>query len=223
MDRLELEYGPDHPVVHYIAAMLPHQDPVTDKFTIAQLRQPEIAKRVGGVSTFYIPPKSRKEINPEIIQLLKFLPEGQVPDKRTQIYPPNQWGPSVPILPPYGLTEQLAVAQLETHTPPEQYQPLATSKAMTDAMTQLALDPKALARYKADPSAFAQSAPDLSPQERAALEVGNMWAIRCAMKDIPTSLLDAASQGSEELSPPGAPWIVVLGVIGIVASITGSG
>ncbi|THU83556.1 tetrapyrrole methylase [Dendrothele bispora CBS 962.96] len=222
VDRLEQEYGPDHTVVHYIAAMMPHQDPVTDKFTIGQLREPEIAKRVGGVSTFYIPPKARKDINTDIIRLLEFLPAGKVPDKHTQIYPPNQWEPDVPTLPPYGQNEQAAITRLEAHAPPEEYQPLATSKAMTDVMTKLALDPKALAEYKADHRAFAQSVPDLTPQERAALELGDSWAIRCAMKNMPSSLLEAASQSVEEASMNGFPWVIVTGIVGVIGSVVSS-
>ncbi|KAJ3812197.1 tetrapyrrole methylase [Lentinula lateritia] len=222
VDRLEKEYGADHPVVHYIAAMLPHEDPVTDQWTIGQLREPEFYKRVGGVSTFYIPPKERKEINVDIIRELKFLPEGKVPDTRTQIYPPNQWEPEVPTVPAYGSNEHAAIAQLDAHSPPEQYQPLATSKAMTDVMTRLALDPKALAEYKADHRAFAQSVPDLTANERTALEIGDSWAFRCAMKEMPISLLDNAKQSMEEASEQGFPWIIVVGVVGVVGSVVSS-
>ncbi|KAJ3720530.1 tetrapyrrole methylase [Lentinula raphanica] len=222
VDRLEKEYGGDHPVVHYIAAMLPHEEPVTDKFTIAQLREPEVYKRVGGVSTFYIPPKERKEINADIIHQLKFLPEGKVPDKRTQIFPPNQWEPEVPTLPAYGPNDYATIALIDSHTPPEQYQPLATSKAMTDVMIKLALDPQALEEYKADHRAFAQSIPDLTTHERIALEMGDSWAFRCAMKDMPQSLLERAQQNMEESAQHGFPWIIVVGVVGVVGSVVSS-
>lgn len=202
--------------------MLPHEDPVTDQWTIGQLREPEFYKRVGGVSTFYIPPKERKEINVDIIRELKFLPEGKVPDTRTQIYPPNQWEPEVPTVPAYGSNEHAAIAQLDAHSAPEQYQPLATSKAMTDVMTKLALDPKALAEYKADHRAFAQSVPDLTANERTALEIGDSWAFRCAMKEMPVSLLDNAKQSMEEASEQGFPWIIVVGVVGVVGSVVSS-
>ena len=183
--------------MHYIAAILPHQDPVTDKFTIAQLREPQIAKRVGGVSTFYIPPKGRKVANPKIVQ------EVEVPTTIDDVYPPNQWEPSVLTPPPYGPRANAAISQLETHVVPEEYRRLATSKTMTDVMTQLALDPNALAKYKANHAAFVQSVPGLSAQEKAALETGNYWAIRCAMKDIPVSLLEATNMecGSSESAP----------------------
>ena len=155
--------------------MLPHQDAVTEKLTITQLREPEIASRVGGVSTFYIPPKSRKSINPEILQLVGFQSEGKVPDQPTRTYPPNEWEPStVPTLPPYGQTEESAIAELKTHTLPKEYRPLSASKGLIDVLTQLALDPKTLVRYKANPSAFIQSVPDLSTEERGTLEAGDL-------------------------------------------------
>ena len=173
--------------------MLPHQDAVTEKLTIAQLREPEIASRVGGVSTFYIPPKSRKTVNPEILQLLGFQPEVKVLDQPTQTYPPNEWGPPVvPTLPPYGQTEESAIAELETHTLPKEYRPLSTSKGIIDVLTRLALDPKALARYKANPSAFVQSVPDLSSEEMGALLLEDL-SVLCKN---PTFVID-----SEELVP----------------------
>lgn len=225
MDRLEREYGPDHTVIHYIAAMLPHQDPVTDKFTIAQLREPQIAKQVGGVSTFYIPPKERKVANMDIVQELEFLPKGVVPNKVTDVYPANQWEPERrPTMTPYGPSSMAAIAQLETHIVPEQYQPLATTKVMTDVMTQLALDPKALAKYKADQSAFAQSVPGLSAQERTALESGNSWALRCAMRNVPVSMLEINKNPSNTSSASDpVPFFIVTGIIGGFGSVMAAG
>jgi hypothetical protein len=222
VDRLEHEYGSNHTVVHYIAAMLPHHDPVIDKYTVAQLREPEIAKKIGGVSTFYIPPRERKNNMKKMVETLQLLPEGITPDPLAQIYPPNQWdiSGSAPAQLPYGPAEIAAIAQIDGHVPPEEYQPLATSKAMVEVMTQLALDPKTLMKYKADQSAFAQSVPGLSSQERSALEIGDMWALRCAMKNMPISLVDTAEKHTENYSGTGFPWIVVLGVVGLVASVS---
>ncbi len=41
---------------------------------------------------------------------------------------------------------------------------------------------KALAGYRADPSGFVQSVPELTTQERTALELGDSWALRCAKR-----------------------------------------
>ena len=220
VDRLEREYGADHTVVHYIAAVLPHQDPVTDKFTIAQLRDPQTAKHIGGVSTFYIPPKDGKAPNSDIIREL--IPGHLVTDKNPAMYPPNQWEPKqCPTLAPYEPNSIAAIDRLETHVVPEQYSALAISKVMADVMTQLALDPKALAKYKADPRGFVQSVPELTTQERAALESGDSWALRCAMRKVPVSLLEAAKD-TGKMEPVTAPFIIVSSLLSITNKTSGS-
>ena len=79
VDRLEREYGADHTVVHYIAAMLPSGGQVHDCSAL--------------VSTFYVPPKGRKVANPQIVQEVEFVPKGMplVPKMVNDVYPPNQW------------------------------------------------------------------------------------------------------------------------------------
>nr|P9WEN1.1 RecName: Full=Methyltransferase/ribosomally synthesized cyclic peptide gymnopeptides precursor gymMA1; AltName: Full=Gymnopeptides biosynthesis cluster protein MA1; Contains: RecName: Full=N-methyltranferase gymM1; Contains: RecName: Full=Ribosomally synthesized cyclic gymnopeptides core peptide; Contains: RecName: Full=Follower peptide; Flags: Precursor [Gymnopus fusipes] len=211
LDRLEHEYGADHTVVHYIAAVLPYENPVIDKLTISQLRDTEVAKRVSGISTFYIPPKELKDPSMDIMRRLELLAADQVPDKQWHFYPTNQWAPSAPNVVPYGPIEQAAIVQLGSHTIPEQFQPIATSKAMTDILTKLALDPKMLTEYKADRRAFAQSALELTVNERDALEMGTFWALRCAMKKMPSSFMD-------EVDANNLPVVAVVGVaVGAVA------
>ncbi|THU91725.1 tetrapyrrole methylase [Dendrothele bispora CBS 962.96] len=189
VDRLEQEYGADHPVVHYMASILPYEDPVTDKFTVSQFRDPQIAKRICGISTFYIPPKETKDSNVEAMHRLQLLPSGKGVLKETGRYPSNKWAPSGSFhdVDPYGPRELAAVTKLKSHTIPEHYQPLATSKAMTDVMTKLALDPRVLSEYKASRQDFVHSVPGLTPNEKNALVKGEIAAIRCGMKNIPIS------------------------------------
>ncbi|KAH8104737.1 tetrapyrrole methylase [Cristinia sonorae] len=208
VDRLEKEYGADHPVVHYVAAMMPHQDPVTDKWTIAQLRNPKIASQVTGISTFYIPPKGRAPVNQSLVETLRLLPPGKVAEKLTQVYPANRWEANVPTLPAYSQSDKEVVARIPEHVVPAEYQALETSQAMADVMTKLALDPKALAAYKANHDAFARAVPGLNDKERAALASGDEWQIRAAMKHIPGTAVENAA----------AVHIVV--IVGIIASIS---
>jgi hypothetical protein len=42
VDRLEKEYGPDHPVIHYVAPALPHELPLKQKYTISELYDPVV-------------------------------------------------------------------------------------------------------------------------------------------------------------------------------------
>lgn len=216
MDRLESEYGPDHSVVHYIAAMLPYQDPVMDKFTISQLRDPKIARQVGGVSTFYIPPKSRKQDNLKFVYELGLVPPDGVEQKSSELYPISKWEAS-PMIPPYDSTANAAIAQLDTHVVSEDYQPLATSKAMTDVMTQLALDPKALAKFKANQSEFVRSVPGLSALESAALEMGQFAALRRAMKFTPPSMMERLTETEES-----GPLLIIANMV-VIGSIMAAG
>ncbi|KAH8104787.1 tetrapyrrole methylase [Cristinia sonorae] len=216
VDRLEKEYDADHPVIHYVAAMMPHQDPIMDKWTISQLRNPDIANQVTGISTFYIPPKGRTPVTQSIIESLQLLPAGQIADKVTQVFPPNRWEANVPTMPAYGPAEKEVIARIPAHVVPEQYQPLETSQTMVDIMTKLALDPTVLSKYKADKAAFAQSATGLNDKERAALTSGDPWAICSSMKRIPESLV-VRKEGSEKLN---SPVFIAVGVVGIIASVT---
>ncbi|KAJ4470804.1 tetrapyrrole methylase [Lentinula aciculospora] len=206
VDRLEKEYGADHPVVHYIAAVLPYEDPVTDKLTIGQLHDPRVAKQVTGISTFYIPPKETKCVNVDMMRRLDLLSHG-IPIKQLSFFPSNKWAPanSVPDVVAYGPADQAAVVKLNTHKVPEQYPALATSKAMTDIMTKLALDPRILTEYKADTQAFVHSVPDLTLVEKKALELGNLGAIRCAMKNLPLPPVDM-----NPATPTGFPVVAVI-------------
>jgi len=194
VDRLEQEYGADHTVVHYIAAILPYEDPLIDKLTISQLREPDVQKRINGISTFYIPPKGGLLTSLDVVERLDILNPGQALEQRLHVYPANQWTPSVSNSEAYRLSDQTAIAELESHIVPEQYSPLATSNAMVDIMTKLALDPKLLAEYKVDRHAFAQSVQDLTSDERKALETGTQSAIHFAMRNVPSSLAEEGHQ-----------------------------
>jgi hypothetical protein len=63
VDHLAAEHGEQHRLTHYIAAQYPVVEPIVECFTIAQLRQQEIARRITGVSTFYLPPDSVRPDN----------------------------------------------------------------------------------------------------------------------------------------------------------------
>jgi len=191
IDHLERVYGPEHPVIHYVAAVLPHQDPVIDNVKISDLRKEEIAAKVGAISTFYIPPKGLKAPNVDMISQLEGVPlEHTIANTGPNNYPGNKWQPGASIRPAYDQHERAAIAGLKDHIIPQGYQSLAVTKPMLNAMTKLALDPKELEIYKVDHSAFAASIPGLSNSEKAALESGEPWALRWAMRKAPESWKD---------------------------------
>ncbi|KAK5994758.1 hypothetical protein PT974_03141 [Cladobotryum mycophilum] len=56
--RLQTEYGPNHPIVNYKAAISPLGQPTIQRYTIADLFKDETKRTIDATSTFYIPPKS---------------------------------------------------------------------------------------------------------------------------------------------------------------------
>ena len=81
--------------------------------------------------------------------------------------------------------ESAAIEQYKSHAIPEAYRPLSVSTAMADLMTTLALDPKALATYKQDPTLFVDSTSGLTPLEADALKLGQQGVVIASMKGKP--------------------------------------
>src|SRR5437764_825119 len=55
VDYLERAYGPDQEVVNYVASMFTMAEPTMARHRISDLRNPEVAKTVTGISTFFFP------------------------------------------------------------------------------------------------------------------------------------------------------------------------
>jgi precorrin-6B methylase 1 len=182
LDRLEDVYGPDHPVVHYIAAVLPLAKPIMEKHTIAELRDPHARENINAVSTFYLPPKAVLQHDRQCAARMGILKPGL--DIKPVHYPPSRWldaGTSAPKA--YGEYENAVVAQLKSHVIPALYKRLNASTAMKDVMTKLALDPKVLAEYTSNPELFVNSISDLTPFERDALQEAHQNKIISSMKE----------------------------------------
>jgi len=182
LDRLEAAYGSDHPVVHYIAAVLPLDEPIMEKYTIAELRDPQTQNTINAVSTFYLPPKTVPKYDRESAVKMGILEPGQ--DIMRPSYPSSRWlEPEISAREAYGVHENAAIAKIESHVPPSFYRPLSASTAMKEVMIKLALDPKALADYKRDPALFSDSISGLTPWERTALRDAHASRIISSMKD----------------------------------------
>lgn len=67
-DYLEPAYGPEYPIIAYLAAMRPLQKPKIEKIAIKDLRNSEVVKKVmiNPCTTFYLPPKTLPPIVREI-------------------------------------------------------------------------------------------------------------------------------------------------------------
>jgi hypothetical protein len=185
LDRLEDEYGSVHPVIHYIAAVLPVSKPLIEKFTIEELRDVETQNKINAISTFYLPPKALPKYDRDFAEKMGILRPGQ--DILRPSYPSSRWmEPVVSAREAYGVAENAAIAKMNSHMPPTFYKPTSASTAMKEVMITLALDPKALAEYKKNPALFSDSISGLSPVERAALREADESKIISSMKGRPT-------------------------------------
>jgi len=56
LDYLASYYGEDHKITNYVAPQYPNGDPIIEEYSIQELRQPENARQISGISTFFIAP-----------------------------------------------------------------------------------------------------------------------------------------------------------------------
>jgi hypothetical protein len=174
VDRLAAEYGEQHTLTHYIAAQYPGVEPIVERFTIAQLQQPEIARRITGFSTFYLPPKSVRPGNAAAASKLGLRLLNDADNERDRV--------AFPAGVSYGERELQAVAELERHAIPRNYRRTRTSQAMYDTLYDLATKPAELYTFKRAPTVFVDGKSGLSPAERRALAMRHGWHIWLAMK-----------------------------------------
>ncbi|PVG01141.1 tetrapyrrole methylase [Serendipita vermifera] len=171
VDRLERDLGPNHKVVHYVGAVLPQSATIMETYTIAELRKPEVIKRISTTSsTFYIPPRDSEAIDYDMVARLGIPPEKY---RKIPSYPPNQWaGPNYTSTPAYGPEEKAAVSQLANHVVPNSYKTLHASPAMKKVMIDLATDRSLYKKYEANRDAFVDAVKGLTELEKVALKMG---------------------------------------------------
>jgi hypothetical protein len=181
LDYLETAYGPEHSVTHYIAAILPFIEPTMEKYTITELRDPDVQKQITAISTLYLPPKTVLECDKQAAVKMGMVKAG---DTNVPTYPSVKWREGeATSANAYEEYERAAIEQSKSHVIPEAYKPLSVSTAMVDLMTKLALDPKALATYRQDPTLFVDSTSGLTRLEADALKLGHQGAVIASMKE----------------------------------------
>jgi hypothetical protein len=66
IDFLKDAYGEEHEIYSYVAAQYPSAPPQIDRLALSQFSDPNVARRVTGISTFYIPPKEVRPADQEM-------------------------------------------------------------------------------------------------------------------------------------------------------------
>ncbi|KAG9080771.1 hypothetical protein FRC06_006184 [Ceratobasidium sp. 370] len=197
VDHLVRDFGPDHKVVHYVGAALPQSSSAMVVFTIEDLRNEEVADRIGSASTLYIPPRDIDPTHPHMTAL-------GFPEMLGLVGGSSQWvGPRFVDTADYGPVEREFVDQLDQHVIPDDFKSLRASASMRKFMIDLALDPNRLKEYKENPSAVAASVPGLTDRERSALGIasdGPIITVMLRTSDVePTEeeLVEADLKGSQ--------------------------
>jgi len=70
LDFLIDKYGENHEVIHYIANIFSFQQPLIERMPLSELKNSK--KKLTGISTLYIPPKTKKPLDKYYIEKLGF-------------------------------------------------------------------------------------------------------------------------------------------------------
>lgn len=215
VDRLEKDFGPDHEVVHYIGAILPQSATTTDAYTIADLRKEDVVKQFSVLSTLYVPPR---DIIPANASMAGILGAPSAPLKLLRAT--TRWaGPKLTYSDAYGPRERKAVAQIDVHVPPEESRILHASLAMRKFMTDLALRPKLLEKYKADPPAVVEAAEGLTARERFALNTGKPGPVYALMSTTRSDIANGRELTEDELTQAVGPSGSIITLNSVIAII----
>nr|P9WEM9.1 RecName: Full=Methyltransferase/ribosomally synthesized type I borosin cyclic peptide precursor pocMA; AltName: Full=Type I borosin cyclic peptide biosynthesis cluster protein MA; Contains: RecName: Full=N-methyltranferase pocM; Contains: RecName: Full=Ribosomally synthesized type I borosin core peptide; Flags: Precursor [Porodaedalea chrysoloma] len=211
VDRLEKDFGPSHTVVHYIGAVLPQSITTMDKLTIADLRKDAVVKQFNPTSTFYIPPR---DISLPLDTMAKKLGMDDASARPVSLYPPSRWtGTKFTTAPAYGPREKDVIAKIDTYAAPKDHKILHASRSMKKLMTDLALNPKLLEKYRANTKAVVEATEGLSAQEKAALNMDLAGPVHAVMKATPSDITDGREMSVDAVASatePSAALILLL-------------
>lgn len=138
IERLQKCYGHDYKIVHYIAADNPLSEAVIEHIPLRAFLEAEVAKKITTSSSFYIPPKDVKGVDPEMAVKLGLV---KTRDEAKQlVVPVHEYGP----------TEKEAVAELAQWSMPKGYlhRPATNAARYTIKLCQ---DVPTLKEHRSDP------------------------------------------------------------------------
>ncbi|WP_230473410.1 SAM-dependent methyltransferase [Dyella choica] len=173
LDYLEDIYGPDHIVVNYVANVFAG-DPVIDRHTLAEYRNPDIARKVTGVSTFFIEAARTEAADPEMSEKLGLKSVG-----------PGRNSPLICHVANYPELATRARSSNWKHQAPPGYKYSHASEALYQTLLDLMLSPDALRAFRADPNGFVHARPGLSAEERRKLLIQHHGVTRMMFKRDP--------------------------------------
>ena len=171
INHLQKIYGNDYVITHYIGAQYPVCKALVEEIPLASFYEPDIAKRVTGISTFYIPPMVLKDVNPSMAMQLGIITK----EEEAKKYAKGKRDVSR-----YGPREINAIDSLCEYTVPMPYAhtPSGNAARYLGALSQ---DVKLLREHMANPDKTMDKF-SLNDKEKQAIKSGHSGRIRMMMK-----------------------------------------
>lgn len=173
IDYLEEIYGPDHLVINYIANMF-SGPPVIDRHSVAEYRDPEVRRKVTGISTFFIPAKEAARSDSAMQAKLGF---SSVSEARRD--------PLICDRDDYPVLAEIANRNNHNHHVPPGYKFSHASDGLYQTLLALALDAREQAAFQANPRAYLDARTGLSEEERRNLLIQHHGVTRMMLKRDP--------------------------------------
>lgn len=173
IDYLEDLYGPDHIAVNYVANMFAGE-PVIERRTIAEYRDPEVKRQVSGISTFFIPAVEPAVGDAEMSEKLGM-----------RAYRSARVTPLVCDRNDYAVLAQIAQRNNYNHRVPKGYKYSYSSEALYETLYALALDHEEQQAFRANPAAYLAQREGLTPNERRQLLLQHHGVTRMLFKRDP--------------------------------------
>jgi hypothetical protein len=173
VDYLEDVYGPDQELVNYVASMFNTAKTTMDRHTVGDLRDPDVAKTVTGISTFFVPAATTAESDPETGERLG-LKVGA-----------SRGTPLICDRDDYPRLRALARRNNLNHSVPPGYKFSHAPEALYETVYELSMDIDAVRAFRADPDAYLADREGLSDWDRRQLALQHHGVIRGLFKADP--------------------------------------
>jgi hypothetical protein len=173
IDYLNQAYGEEHQIYSYVAAQYPSTPPKIDRYSLSQFSDPDVARLVTGISTFYIPPKEVRPADEEMATRLG-MRIGSGPVRAT--------GPYSPYSKPYDRRELEYIGELSKHVPSPDYKPTRPPSVVYEFIRDLALTAALRDEFKVDPESVLARRSGLSASDKATLLSGHMGRVRLLLQ-----------------------------------------
>ena len=178
---LQEAYGEEYVITHYVGAQFPMCSALIERIPLNGFMENDVAKRVTGISTFYIPPRDAKAVDPAMAVKLGLVKNTEDAKK----FPNNTVRPVAN----YGPRETKAIADLDHWVVPHPYVHTPLTKAAR-YVASLATNIQLLRTHVQQPEK-SMKASSLGQYEMVALQSKHSGRIRMALK---ANMLSIAQQ-----------------------------